>query len=66
MTLKRNETERDKKAVEKLRKELGLSPIKQGDRECLKCEKHFFSFDLANMKTCPRCRLKLNPEETAK
>jgi hypothetical protein len=57
MTLKRNETERDRKAVNKLRESIGLAPIKKGVRCCLKCEKEFLSFDLMNMKTCSRCRL---------
>lgn len=39
------------------RESMGLAPIRSGDRECLKCEKTFFSDDLVNMKCCMSCRL---------
>lgn len=48
----------DKKAIKKLREQLGLVPIKAGNRKCLCCNKNFASLDLANNKMCADCRTK--------
>jgi hypothetical protein len=46
----------DAYAVMALRQQLGLSPIKQGKRDCLSCSKPFMSYDLVNQKCCVKCR----------
>jgi hypothetical protein len=46
----------DSAAVAALRHHLGLSPIKQGKRDCLSCSKPFMSYDLVNQKCCVNCR----------
>lgn len=42
--------------VNKIREELNLSEVKQGERSCLRCDTVFFSDDLKNKKLCVRCR----------
>lgn len=43
--------------VNKMRKALGMSPVKMGDRVCLRCDSMFFSEDLNNQHICDSCRL---------
>lgn len=44
------------KDAKELREKLGLKPIKQGKRLCLKCDGSFFSYDLCNEKICGACK----------
>ncbi len=46
----------DFRKIDKIREGFGLRLIKQGKRECLKCDKKFFSEDLAAEKCCTDCR----------
>ena len=41
--------------IDKMRKELGLSKISKGYRECLKCEKKFYYQDKKKNKMCEGC-----------
>lgn len=43
--------------VNKMRKALGMPPVKMGDRTCLRCDSRFFSEDLSNQHICDLCRL---------
>lgn len=54
--LKSEQSLKDLKQIKKVRAEFGLQPIKQGKRNCLRCDKSFYSYDLCNMKTCSDCR----------
>jgi uncharacterized paraquat-inducible protein A len=48
--------ESQNKYIDRVREDLKLSPIKKGERSCLRCDSVFFSNDLNNQKTCVRCR----------
>lgn len=45
----------DDVAIARLRKECGLRPITVGKRNCLKCNKLFFSEDTTRNKVCYEC-----------
>lgn len=42
--------------IQKARKAIGLPPVKMGDKNCLRCDKRFFSEDLKNQHNCDECR----------
>jgi predicted amidophosphoribosyltransferase len=42
-------------AAQKARIFLGMRPIRQGHKACLKCDRKFFSLDTANNKLCVDC-----------
>lgn len=44
------------KEIARCRKENGLSPLKIGVRECLRCLKEFVSEDMKNQHLCSPCR----------
>jgi hypothetical protein len=48
--------DKDLDQIDKLRKDLGLRTIRSGKRDCLKCERLFYSYDLANEKICEKCK----------
>lgn len=52
----RIETDGHRAGVDKFRRIVGLSPIRRGERECMKCEKKFYSADLARVRMCSTCR----------
>lgn len=42
--------------IARLRARIGLPQIKKGRRNCLGCDKKFYSQDLINEKCCEYCR----------
>lgn len=44
------------KLLTHIRREFGLRVIKMGTRSCLRCDKVFYSPDLACFKVCDYCR----------
>lgn len=50
-------TAKQLKEIHSLRKMLGLTPLRMGLRNCLKCETQFFSQDLKNNHMCNDCIL---------
>ena len=46
----------DTKDLNKIRIMNGLEPIKAGARQCLSCERRFFSSNLKQQKICGHCR----------
>lgn len=46
----------DPDEIDKLRKEMGLDPIKRGMMNCLSCDGKFYSEDKKKVKTCLSCR----------
>lgn len=48
----------DLKEINACRKSMNLAPLMMGDRNCLRCDKKFYSEDLKNQKICENCREK--------
>lgn len=48
----------NKKQVLLYREEMGLDPIKKGERLCLACDQPFYSFNLKTNKMCEHCRVR--------
>lgn len=46
----------DMNKVADLRNHYGLPPVRRGYRDCLMCDRDFFSQDLSNQKCCNSCR----------
>lgn len=42
--------------IQKARKKIGLPPVKMGYKNCLRCDKNFYSEDLKNQHNCDNCR----------
>jgi hypothetical protein len=47
--------------INAMRIELGLPLIKEKSRQCLKCDRHFTSFNTKSNRLCPQCRGQSNP-----
>ncbi len=46
----------EEKDIARLRKKMGLPPIKKGVKKCLKCDIEFYSRDFANERICENCK----------
>lgn len=48
------------KKLDEIRTKLGLPPLSPGIKECLMCEKPFYSWDIKSNRRCPACQQKLD------